>query len=533
MALAGTTGEIRYHVYGLASNVTSLMAGDLREIAAFSSQSISDVSSGSRIVYDVAASSAGVAGKAAVIRYDVYGRANATRQIRYDVYGRANATRQIRYDVAAPIAVASKAAVIRYDVYGLAGASRIIGYVVADPNLPAPVGMLTPTPHRLSDEEAERAMLNGRLGQIEYRYRMWRSNNLSERLEELEKVEDASFSLDNMRDHTWELSLPMDVVDYFDLWSDWVKLDVTMSTAAGIGGGGYEITRSFGLYYFDERAGEDAPERRKWDLGGKSPEARLMGSTAELGYSIAGGQPILASVRTILLDRGVPANMIVFPPSSEDVAMGTTTYFDPFQNSSDTRWLRICNTILAAGGFLAIFADNQGRLTTRKINPSNRIEPVHTYGTTPESDQMIVSDTIPYSYDDENFANRVVVYSGDPSEAASYGVAENHDPNSRVSYERLGYWVQKDPIELPSLVSPAEAQMVALQALRVASGLSLRLSFETVFDTRIKPRQAYGLEVFSDTGEAIWSGDVWPALNVSAALNLSPMRHEVQIGISL
>ena len=434
-----------------------------------------------------------------------------------------------------PAAVVTQAGTtrqVRYNVYEGVGASRLIRYDVSTVATEG-AGATGSAPFRMSEEQAERAMLRGNLGQIEYRYRLFKSNNLSERIQEIKAVEEASFSLDNMRDHTWELSMPLDVIDYLDVWGDYVRLEVEMSTGAGIGGGGYTINRPFGLYYFDERAGEDAPERRKWDLGGKSPEARLMGSTAEAGYSIAGGQPILSAVRAILLAQGVPEKMIIFPPSSQDVAMGTTTYFDPFNNATDTRWLRICNTVLAAGGFLALFADNEGRLTTRKINTSNRIEPSHTYGTTPESDRMIVSETIPYTYDDQNFANRVVVYSGDPSEAASYGVAENHDPNSAVSYERLGYWVQKEPIELPSLVSPTEAQEVALAALRVASGMSLRVNFDTVFDTRLAPRQAYGLEVFSDAGEAIYTGDAWPVLSVSAPLNLAPMHHEVQLGISL
>ncbi len=469
-----------------------------------------------------------LAGNTRTLLYNISTRASTTRQLLYDVgaVGLAGKAVQVRYDVRA---FAGKTRQILYNISGLVGKSAIILY---DANPGPPVVQIS-RGYRLTEEQAEQAMLRGNFGQLEYRYRMWRSDNLSRRIQELETVEEASFSLDNLRDHTWELSLPMDAVDYFDIWGDWVRLEVEMRTGAGISGGEYVINRPFGLYFFDERGGEDAPERRRWDLGGKSPEARLMGATAHAGYSIAAGAGILASVRTILLNQGVPASMIVMPPTSSEVVMGTTTYFDPFNNATDTRWLRICNTLLAAGGFLALFADNSGRITTRKINPSNRIQASHTYGTTPESDRMIVSEAIPYIYDDENFANRVVVYSGDPSEAASFGVAENHDPNSHVSYERLGYWVQKEPIELPSLVSTTEAQIVAMQALRVASGMSLRLNFETIFDTRVRPRQAYGLEVFGDDGEPYYTGDVWPALNVSASLDLSAMTHEVQHGVSL
>jgi hypothetical protein len=479
-----------------------------------------------------------LAGTTRQVRYNISGRASKSGQIRYNVPGRASKSGQILYNQAAPNLQASKSAQIlynvirhpeksaeiRYNISALAGKTGEIGYAIGGPAIdPATVS----TPYRLSESAAEVAMLRGQLGQIDYRYLLWRSNELGERLSEIRTVEEASFSLDNARDHTWELSLPMDVARDLDIWGDWVKLEVQMLAS------GYEITRAFGHYYFDERGGNDSPERRQWNLGGKSAEARLMGSTAELGYSIPAGTGILANVRQLLLDQGVPVSMIVFPPEEEDVAMGTTTHFDPFQSGTDTRWLRIANTILAAGGFLALFADNEGRMTTRKINPSNSIEPSHTYGTTMESDRMITSESINYVYDDENFANRVVVYSGDPSEAASFGVAENHDPNSRVSFERLGYWVQKNPIELPSLVSPSEAEEVARQALRVASGMNLRLNFETILDTRIRPRQAYGLEVFGDDGEPIWTGDVWPVMTVSATLDLSPMRHEVQVGVRL
>ena len=351
-------------------------------------------------------------------------------------------------------------------------------------------------------------MLNGTLGQIEFRYRMFKSDNMATPIRELEKVENASFSLDNFRDHTWELSLPLDYVDYFDIWGDWVKLEVDMEA------GGYTITRPFGqlLLHGARRGGCTAAPL----LGTNGPECggASDGINSPCWLLGASRHGVPSNVRSILLAQDVPASMILFPPSRAGRMLGTTLFFDPFQSSTDTRWLRICNLILAAGGFVALFADNQGRLNTRKVNPSNSIEPTITYGTNGTSDHMIVSEKIPWKIDDENFANRVVVYSGDPAEAASYGVAENHDPNSRVSYERLGYWKQADPIELPALVSPAEAQMVALQALRAASGVNITRTFETNFDTRIKPRQAYGLEVFDDSGDAIVSGDVWTVFRV-------------------
>lgn len=374
----------------------------------------------------------------------------------------------------------------------------------------------------------EAQILEGRYGQINYEYTLWRSDNQATKIEDLSaNVDSASFTMDNFRDHTWELQLPMRAAEELDIFNDWVLLEVTAEAA------GYSFTKPFGLYFFEAPKGEDSPMVENWDLTGKSPEARLMGSTAQFGYAAVEGTGILAAVRAILLAQGVPARMMNLRAIDEDKVLTSTFFADPFQDAEGTRWLRICNALLAAGGFLALFADNSGVLTTRQIRTLNTYEPEITYGTTADSDQMIISETIPYEYDDENFANRIVVQSGDPSTAASIGVAENHDPNSRVSYEHYGKWVQPDPVVLPNLVSAAEAQMVAKQMLRAASGMNHTKNFETNFDTRTKPRQVYGLEIFRDDGSAVTTGIEWPVVNVGATLDLSGMTHTVHHGVRL
>ena len=376
--------------------------------------------------------------------------------------------------------------------------------------------------------DVERQILIGALGQIEYRFKVWRSNDTGDLLEELSGVaESATIDMSNMRDHTWELTLPMEAVEGFDLFSEWVKITVRISA------GGYSVRKPFGLYLFDVPRGSDTPMYQKWELTGKSPEARLMGSTYEKGYAVPAGTGAFAAIREILLEQGVPERMISLPSEDEDTPLPRGYFADPFQDSEGTRPLRVCNGLAASVGALALWADNDGALTSRKIRDSNAIETDITYGTVEDSDPMITSEEIPFEYDDENFANRVVVYSGDPAEAASYGVAENHDPNSRVSYENWGSWKQNEPISLPKLVSPAEAAKVARQALRRASGMNLVRSFETDFDTRIKPRQSYGMEVFGDDGRAIMTRAAWPVINVNCNLDLSPMTHEIHQGIHL
>ncbi len=381
------------------------------------------------------------------------------------------------------------------------------------------------------------AILEGRTGGAEFRYRLYRSNVSGQKLEELPGVEGASVTLSNYRDHTWELSLPMRATTRLDVFRDYVKLVIELRDGEGW------LRYPFGLYYFDAPKGRDDRLTTGWSLVGRSPEATLLTDSAHQTYTVLAGTGVLARVRQILLDRGVPADRIAFPTT--DKALTSPATFDPLQDAEGSKWLRICNALLAAGGFYALYADNEGRLTTKEIEDLPDKEAGVAYGTEEGTERLIGDSSgdawVDFEYDDERFANRVVVYSSDPNQSPTItAVAELHayqpaspppgvivlvDPDSRVSVEALGRVVQKEPVVLQNLISQAEANRLALANLRLASSMDLKLAFPTVPDPRRVPRETYALDVRRD-GERLY-GETWPVTGFTLPLDLKEMVHEV------
>lgn len=406
-------------------------------------------------------------------------------------------------------------------------------------------------------EERTAALLAGQRGETEYDYKLYRSDIRGREIEELGTVEGASVSLDNSREHTWELTVPMREAESLDIFGDWVKLVVllrdshypeTTGPVTWNDAGAWEdldvswgdtskktviverwLRFPMGLYRFDFPRGSDSPLARTYELTGKSPENLLLRDMANYGWRVNAGSYILQSVFDILIDKGIPANRIDFPVMNSvvtDVQLPTTAYFDPLQDAQGCYWLRICNTLLAAGGFYALYTDGEGRFTTQKIEDGPRAATDVTYGSEPGTERLITEE-IGFEYGDEEFANRIVVYSGDPNlNPPIVGIAENWDPDSRVSYDALGYWVQPDPFVEQYIANATEATRLAKARLRVASGVDLKLSVTTVPDPRRKPRELYTLDVRREDGTRLWSGK-WRVSGWTLALDLSAMSHDV------
>lgn len=390
----------------------------------------------------------------------------------------------------------------------------------------------------------------------DYRYRLYHSDITGANLGRVPRIEGAQVSLSNYRDHTWELSLPVREAERsgIDLFGGWVKAEVLLrdpfyktppltwesnvtweSDVTWEGEEGFAerwLSFSLGLYRFDFPKGSDSPVERVYSLTGKSPEVLLLEDMAYGGYSVAAGAGVLATARGILLDRGIPANRIDFPPDSEDKLLANDVFFDPYQDAAGCYWLRIVNSLLAAGGFYALYADRDGRLTTHEIEDRLGAEDVF-YGSwdTPDS-EMMLTDDIGWEYSDEAFANRVVVYSGDPNEVTPVvGVAENNDPDSPISIPNIGV-VQREPVTMQTLVSEAEADKVALAQLRLATSLHLKLNLATLPDPRRKPREVYRLEARKPDGTLFWDG-TWRVTNWTLPLDRGQMSHEVSLNVTV
>ncbi len=370
--------------------------------------------------------------------------------------------------------------------------------------------------------ESTAALLSGKRGRPEYRYRMYRSNISGETFEELTVVEGAVVSLSNFRDHTWELKVPMKRSPAkLDVFKDYVKLVVETRDGSTASWTSFPM----GLYFFASPAGTLRPTYSDWKLVGRSPEAVLALSSAYQGYSVAAGTGALAAARQILIDRGVPSGRIDFPPT--DVTLANAMFFDPIADPEGSRWLRIVNAILNAGGFYAVYCDARGLFKTHKIEDFARKAANVSYdrswvvgveGGPPEVEE---------AYDDERFANRVVVYSGNPSISPPWvGVAENHDPESPGSIENLGRVVQKEPIVLQSITSQAAADAVARAELAKASARARKLTLRTLPDPRRGPREVYQIDL-STSAEGVLVDGTWTVEGWKLPLDLSEMEHTV------
>lgn len=363
----------------------------------------------------------------------------------------------------------------------------------------------------------------------EYRYRLWRSDISGTKIEELSSIETASVSLSNYRDHTWELTLPVREAERsgLNLFGGYVRAEVLLRDAFYRAAERW-LSFSMGLYRFDFPRGSDSPVERTYDLTGKSLEALLLQDMAHEGYLAPTGSWVLGTVRQILMDWGVPSGRINFPPASEDKQLTSDAFFDPYQDASGCYWLRICNSLLASGGFYALYTDRDGRFVTKEIESGLSTESVF-YGTTEDSERLI-TDEIGWEYGDESFANRVVVYSGDPNEATPVvGIAENNDPDSPISIPNYGV-VQREPVTMQNIVSEAEANKIALAQLRLATSLHLTLNVSTLPDPRRGPREVYRLDARKPDGTVLWDG-LWRVTNWTLPLNRSGMTHEISLNV--
>lgn len=366
-------------------------------------------------------------------------------------------------------------------------------------------------------------LLAGAKGSPKLRYRLYRSNVNGDDLGEIRHVVDATVSLSNFRDHTWELALKLRDAGELDVFVDWVK--VVAELADEDTEGGWQ-TFPLGHYRLLTRKGIQTaiPRSGVWDLTGYSAEALLLRDAAYLGYLVPAESQVLATVRQILIDLGFAAERIVFP--AEDVVLPTPTYFDARQNASAVRWLRICNTLLAAGGFVALYTDAEGRFLTEKIqDPAGKPTAVR-YDSSLVKERHIIPDTA-YEYDDARLANRIVVVSEDVNQTPPIvGVAENHDPNSRVSIEKYGVQ-QPEAVRYKTLSSQEAADLIAQALLVFATGFDLKLTLDTVPDPRRGPRETYELAWYQDDGTLVFDGK-WPVTEWKLPFNLGVMEHAIQ-----
>ena len=373
-------------------------------------------------------------------------------------------------------------------------------------------------------------LLAGAQGDVKLRHRAYRSDMNGGEFEELaSEITRGSISLSNYRDHTWELSLPatlIEVDDPFDLYGTYAKVVTELWDPFTETWLRYPLS----VYLLGPPKGEKEREKTTNDLVGRSVEAVLLedGVHGQGGYHAPTGTSVLAEVRRICVMLGFDPERLAFPPSSEDVRLTTPLVIDAAQDSAGCYYLRICNRLLAAGGFIALYADKEGRLATKKADARVRRPPGLFYGTAELRERLILG-TIGEDYEDSRFGNRVVVRSSDALDAEPIVVTvENRDPTSPASVQNFGRVKQLEPIVYENLASRESALALARGRLAVASGLDAKLRLRTVQDPRLDARQTYFLSADDDRGKAA-AIDKWFVTGVTLPLDegASVMEHEL------
>lgn len=390
-----------------------------------------------------------------------------------------------------------------------------------------------------TDEEIIRAILAGNRGEVIFDYQYWQSNISGKKLYKIDAVESATVNLSNYRDYTWELGINLLEDATIDPFLDYVKVIVRIRTSEDAW-----IEFPFGLYRLSEPRGSDNPFFTSWDLTGKSLEIILLDNMAAAGYKVASGTGVLSAVRTILVAQGIPASRINFP--SADVNLTEDMVFSPFQDQESCYWLRICNALLAAGGFYAIHTDAEGYFTTKDIEEGAERETAITYlANAIEGDEgeELVTEEIGWEYEEE-FYNKVVVYSADTEQDPPIvAVAELHnqsvsapnawtyivvDEENAFAYEALGNrFFTRPPEAYQGIRTDTEARKLAKALLRRTATRHVKLTIPTMPDPRRGPREDYILKARRSNGDVLYNSK-YRVVGWTLPLDAqSAMSHEV------
>lgn len=180
-------------------------------------------------------------------------------------------------------------------------------------------------------------------------------------------------------------------------------------------------------------------------------------------YAIPTNTPITTTVETLIRDAGELRYAIT--PSAE---RSRTAMAWP----AGTPRLTIINDLLAAIGYAALYADEQGVYRAEPyIDPDQRT-PLWDFAGGPDT---ITAPPITESLNASDIPNRFVVTSQETeSVTALVGVAENTDPESPYSYPRRGRWITQRE-DGTDVTSQAVANELATRRLRDSSRPAVRL----------------------------------------------------------
>jgi len=241
---------------------------------------------------------------------------------------------------------------------------------------------------------------------------------------------------------------------------------------------------------------------------------------------------VLLAVKNILLNadeskghQKIPADRIAF--EGEDVTLDSDMVFSPFQDAEKCYWLRICNALLAAGGFYALYTDNEGRFKTKPIESPADDPWAVTYlgnGDSGDDGEELITEEIQWEYSRE-FYNKVTVYSseatgGVPVVATASLVVTSPgdsgtnvyvvDPDNPYAYgpgTAVGKrYFTRPPESFEKIKDFSQAKKLAKALLRRSASRQEKLTVVTVPDPRRGPREDYWIRARQADGGVIYHG---------------------------
>lgn len=378
--------------------------------------------------------------------------------------------------------------------------SLVPGPVEVAPQTIAPTSKVSPVSVRDATLERERKKerkrklfrqtIGGFFGPTEMRTRIYVTDRRGEDRVLLDGVTGASVECNNFRDATWSLALEMRRNLDFDPVRDYVLVVIEVRVQDGRG---FEEWRKYpmGLYRFRAPSGDYMRSHTTWSLTGQSLESLILEDPIRGVYTVPANSFVLASVKNILIEASVPEGMINLP-HHQDRRVSTAQVFDPFAEEAQSSKLRVCNALLAAGGFAALWCDRRGRFTSAKLTALSNRPPSVRYA--PDGEHLML-DGVSEEKNEDRFANVVVVSSQDPEqEPPITAIAENNDPNSPGSYAQLGYWKVKE-VKMQTISSREAAQEIANHQLKAASSYYQTITYRSKPDPERTARERMSASV--------------------------------------
>jgi hypothetical protein len=218
-------------------------------------------------------------------------------------------------------------------------------------------------------------------------------------------------------------------------------------------------------------------------------------------YTVTAGTRYVDAVATILSNGGMSRTNIAYSSRT----LSKTRSWDP-----GTSRLTIINDLLASLGYWPLWADWDGRLTSRKIDAANKLQPVVSFSTANGD----ILDSITFDPDLSLVANRVVVVGSSPTSNANAApvkaVRNNTRADSPTSQVVLGIpgrgLILSRIIEDSRITTQSAADDLADAELAKATSVLVRMGLKLRPNPLIEFRQPVTLDIRQEDGTALADG---------------------------